>query len=437
MFERIKDLLRRVIKIGYWDEKLLEEFLRDLRRAMLQGDVHVELVSKICDSVRERVRKEKAFAKRELLVRIVYEELVRLLGERGHKIELKQRPFKILLVGLFGSGKTTTAAKLASFFKRRGNKVAMLCLDSFRPAAYDQLVQLGKKAGIQVFGDPSIKDPVQILKKFEPRFGKWDLIVVDSSGRDALDEQMREEIKGVKQALQPDETLLVMSADIGQSAGKQARAFEEALKISGVILTKTEGTAKGGGALSACFSTGSPVKFIGTGEKIGDFEEFDPRRYISRLIGLGDLETLLEKAKEVIKEEKAIEVGERIARGEFSLLDLYEQMQAMRKMGPLSKLIKLIPGMGMLPIQEEMLGMQESKLEKFGHIMQSMTLEELENPTLINSSRIARIARGAGVEEREVRELLNQHRKLRKVMKRLRGMREKDLMKLLRRFKAI
>ncbi len=430
----LKSSMKKFISSIFLDEKTLNQFVNEIQRALLQSDVSVDLVFKISENIKKRAHEEigKGEVAKEYIVKIVYEELVKILGEEGYKIEITKKPFKILLIGLFGNGKTTTAAKIAKFFKKRGNKVCLLALDTFRPAAYEQLTQLGKQISVPVFGDKSKKNPVDVIKEFENEIKKYDVIIADSSGRDALKEDMIEEITAVRDKLKPDEILLVQGADIGQGAKEQATAFKKALNISGVILTKMDGTAKGGGAITACAIAGAPIKFIGVGERIDDLEEFEPKRFVSRLLGMGDIETLLEKAKEIAKEKAPDkEMEKRLMSGKFNLLDFKAQLEAMSKMGPLSKVIDMIPGMGMAGIPKDMLNVQQEKLKIFKIMMDSMTQEELENPDIIKSSRIERIARGSGREPSEVRELLKQYNQIKKLMKGLKG---KDIQKMAKRF---
>lgn len=412
MLEGLRESLRKVIRAIHVDESLLEEVIRDVQRELIKGDVDVKLVFELSERIRKRVKEEKALSRRELLIRAIYEELVSLLGE-GRKIEIKEKPTKILLVGLFGSGKTTTCAKLAHYYKKKGYKVLMLALDKFRPAAEEQLRQLGEKIKVKVSGE--IKD-----------LEKYDVVIADSAGRDALDKNLIEEIKRIKAKLKPQEILLVLSADIGQNAGVQAEKFHEALGITGVIVTKMDGTAKGGGALTACAKTGSHVVFLGTGEKVEDLEVFEPKRFVSRLLGMGDLESVLEKAREVMDEKKAEKVAKKMLSGEMNLLDLYEQLENLSKMGPLNKLVELIPGLGLAKVPK----VEEDKIKRFKHIMDSMTREELEHPEILNSSRIRRIAKGSGTSESEVRELIKQYNLMKRVMK---GFGGRKMEKLLRR----
>jgi len=431
--ESLKNSLKKITKAVFVDSKLIEEIARDIQRALLQSDVNVQLVFKLSENIKKRALDEEAprnIDKREHLVKIVYEELVKFLGRETKGIEIKKaKPFKIMLVGLYGSGKTTTIGKLAHYYKKRGNKVAALGLDVHRPAAFDQLEQIAKQVEFPVFVNRKEKDVVKIYKEFSKEYKKYDILFIDTAGRDALSEDLVKELTELEKEVKADEKLLVISADIGQAAQKQAEKFHESVKITGVIATKMDGTAKAGGALSACNITEAPIKFIGVGEKIDDLEEFDPEGFVSRLLGMGDLKTLLEKAKEALDEETAQDLGKKFLKGEFNFLDLYEQLQAMKKMGPLNKVMDLIPGMGNLNIPKDMLQIQEGKLKKWKFIMQSMTKKELEDPEVLTRSRIDRIAKGAGCTSTEVRELLKQYRQSKKMMKMVKGKDPGKLMK--------
>ncbi len=427
----LKATLEKIAKSVFVDEKLINELVRDVQRALLQSDVNVKMVFELTNGIKKRIKDEKTpsgLTKKEHLVHIVYEELVKFIGEKGNKITVDKAPFKIMLVGLFGSGKTTTSAKLARFFQKRAFRVAMIQLDVWRPAAFKQSKQLGEKIGVDVFGIEKEKDPVKIYKQYEDDLKKYDVVIVDTAGRDALSPELIEELNDINKAVRPDERLLVISADIGQAAQKQAEAFHDSVKITGVMITKLDGTAKGGGALIACAVTKAPVKFIGVGEKINDLEEFNPEGFVSRLLGMGDLEMLLEKARDAISEEDAEDMGRKFLKGEFNLIDLYEQMMAMRKMGPLSKIMELIPGMGQVKMPKEMLDVQEERLDKWKFAMQSMTKEELEDPEKISGQRIDRIAKGSGQSPKVIRELVKQYRQSKKLMKMMKGGRNMEQM---------
>lgn len=440
VLEKLGDSLRstfnKITNAVFVDDKLINELIKDIQRALLQSDTNVQLVFDLSKTIRERAKEQTpaGITKREQLVKIVYEELTNFLGKITHEIEITKKPTQIMLVGLFGSGKTTTAGKLAKYFKKRGSKIAVIQTDTWRPAAYDQLEQIAKAVGVDFFGIKKEKDPVNIYLAFEKKLNNYDLVIIDTAGRDALSSDLIEELNKLNSTINADERLLVISADIGQAAQKQAQAFHDTCKITGVIVTKLEGTAKGGGALSACAVTQAPIKFIGVGEKIDDLELFHPKRFVGRLIGMGDLESLLEKAKEVITEEKAEDLKEKFLKGDFNLIDLYDQMKSLKKMGSFKKLIGMIPGMSDLKLPKEMLDVQEDKLEKWRIAMDSMTKQELEEPEIINSERIDRIASGSGISIGEVRELLKQHRQSKKLVKMFKG--EGDINKLMKKMQG-
>ncbi len=432
--DSLKSSLNKITGAVFVDEKLVNEIVKDIQRALLQSDVNVKLVFELTKSIKERALKENppaGLSKKEQLIKIVYDELVKFLGEEESKIEIKKKPYKIMLVGLFGNGKTTTAGKLAKYFMKRGHKVALVGLDVWRPAAYEQLVQMGKMVNAPVFGSPKEKDPLKILKSVEPDLKKFDVVIYDTAGRDALSDDLIKELNKINKAVKANERWLVIGADVGQAAEKQAQAFHDTVDVNGVIITKLDGTAKGGGALAACAVTGAPVKFIGVGEKVDDFEKFDPKRFVGRILGMGDLESLLEKAREIIPEKKAEDLGKKMLKGEFNLVDLYEQIQAMSKMGPLSKVVEMIPGFSQMKLPKEMLNVQEGKVKKWRYLMDSCTKEELENPDIITGGRIERIAKGAGMPTSELRDLLKQYKQTKKMMKTMKGGNMEKMMKRL------
>ena len=432
--ESLKNTLGKIAKSVFVDDKLINELVKDIQRALLQSDTNVQLVFDLSKKIKERAKQSTpaGITQREHLVTIVYEELTNFLGEDTKEIKIDKKPTKIMLVGLFGSGKTTTAGKLAKFYKKRGHKIAVIQTDTWRPAAYDQLEQLAKDVGIDFYGIRGEKDPVTIYTAFEKKLKEYDVVIIDTAGRDALSDDLVQELSEINSAVQPDERLLVISADIGQAAQKQAQSFHDTVNVNGVIITKLEGTAKGGGALSACAVTKAPIKFIGVGEKVDDLEMFHPKRFVGRLIGMGDIESLLEKAKEVISEDDAKDMQEKFMKGEFNLVDLYNQMKSLKKMGSLKKIMGMIPGMGNMNLPKDMLDVQEGKLEKWKLAMDSMTKEELEDPDIIAADRVDRIASGSGLAIKDVRELLKQHRQSKKMMKMFKG--EKDMSKMMKKF---
>jgi len=413
MLSRLKDALDNFMRKGPADKEQVEILVKEIQRALIQADVDVKLVFELSKSIKERAFREElpaGITRKEHVIKVVYEELVNILG--GERSEVRMDKQKILLLGLYGSGKTTTSIKLAYFFKKRGLRACVIGCDIHRPAAFEQLKQLGEKYGIDVYGNAREKDAAKLLKKLLPELKQFDVIIVDSAGRSALDQELMNEIKAVNDVLKADEKWLVLSADIGQAASTQAKAFSEAVGITGVVITKMDSSAKGGGAISACYASGATVKFIGTGEKVDDLEIYDPVRFVSRILGMGDLETLLEKAREAFKEEDA----KKILEGEFTLLEFYSQIENVRKMGSLSKILEMLPLPG-IKIPKDMVEVQEEKFKKWKYIIDSMTPEERANPDIINRSRIERIAKGSGTKPEEVKELLKAYRQMKSMIK--------------------
>ncbi len=427
--EKIRGIIDKIKGLTYLGDTEIREIIRDLQRTLIAGDVDIKLVFELSKKLEKSVKKEeKGLTKKESLVKALYNELENLLGKGEENIEKILNARKILLLGLFGSGKTTTAAKLAKFYKKKGKKVVLIQSDVERPAAFEQLEQLGKLIEVPVFferGRKSYEIVGDAVKKFE----EGSVLIVDTAGRSGLDEKMTEEIRKINKVLKPDLKILVMPGDIGQAAGKQAKAFDKALDIDGLIIAKMDGSAKGGGALSATKESGEKIFFLGTGEKIDDLEIFDTQRFVARLLGYGDLQGLLEKIREIQEEEEVkIEDIER-----FDFISFKKQLGMMKRFGSFKKFLSM---MG-VNLPEDVLSLGEEKMKKFGHIIDSMTAKERKNPDLIKSSRIKRIANGAGVKEEEVRELVRNFNKMKKMMDRLKGKRnlEKILKKMYPRLK--
>lgn len=418
VFDKLKSGLQGAISkvrgSGVLDKKTVKEYTKELQKVLLSADVKVDLVFELTQEIEKRGLKEKppgTLSRKENLIRITYEELVGLLGA-GEELEIEEGD-KLLLVGVQGSGKTTTVAKIARYYKKRGLKSQVICADTFRPGAYDQLQQLTEEVNVPFYGDRDKEESLEIIQEGLQDLGEDNaLTIIDSEGRHKLNEELMEEVNSISQEINPDQTILVLDATIGQQAGEQAKAFKEACDINGVILTKLDGSAKGGGALSACKEVDAPVYFLGVGEHLEDLEKFDPEGFVSRLIGYGDLEGLLEKAQEVEFDE---EVAQRIASGKFTLHEFYQQIDQIKNMGSIKKILDFLPFGSQIP--EDMMEMQEEKLDNFKIIMDSMTSEEMEEPDLVKSSRIERIAQGSGCNPEEVKELLEHYRKMRKMMK--------------------
>ncbi|MFW3146106.1 MAG: signal recognition particle protein Srp54 [Thermoplasmatota archaeon] len=433
----LRGTLKKIANASNIDKDVIKDVVRDIQRALLQADVNVKLVLQITKEVERRALEEKppaGMSSREHVIRIIYEELVKILGE-GRDVALKKHV--IMMVGLYGQGKTTTAAKLAKYFQKRGLKVGLVAADVHRPAAYDQLKQLAEKINVPIYGNPKANNGVAVVKNGMKELADADVLIIDTAGRHSLENDLIDEMKRISKAANPDEKFLVLDASVGQQAGPQAQAFHDAVQVTGVIITKLDGTAKGGGALSAVSITKAPVTFIGVGEHIDDLEKFEPPRFISRLLGMGDLQTLLEKAQESMEGGDAEAVARKMMTGKFTLIDMRDQMEMLSKMGPLDKLMGLLPqGFGGMPkgaMEAQDPKETQKRLKKYRVIMDSMTKYELENPREIKSSRIRRISRGAGVDQKEVRSLLKYYNMSQKAVKGLTSNRRmrKKLMKQL------
>jgi signal recognition particle subunit SRP54 len=423
--EKLRSAMESLRHARVLDRDAVREAVRDIQRALISADVEVSLVLELSKRIEQEALKEKlpgGLNRREHVLKVAFEELVKLLGGEGKPPP--EKPERILLVGLFGSGKTTTVAKLAKYYVKRGLKVAVIAADTFRPAAFEQLQQLAEKAKIAFYGEKGEKNAAVVIERALKKLKGYDLLIADSAGRNAFDEGLVKEIKEIHAAFKPDNSWLVLGADMGQLAKKQAVAFHEAVGVNGVIITRTDGSAKGGGALAACNETNSAVYFIGTGEKLDDLEQFNAERYLSRIMGYGDLQALLEKARD-LKEEIS---PEELFRGEFNLDTFYKQLEATRKMGPLSKVAEMMGLKMQLP--REMLELTEEKLGNFRVIMDSMTKEEKMRPEKLNKSRIVRIARGSGRSEAEVRELLKQFKQMQRLFKKFKKIGEGKLEKM-------
>jgi signal recognition particle subunit SRP54 len=416
------DALKKIFRASIVDEAAVKELVRDIQRALLQADVNVQLVLDISKRIEDRALKEQippGISRREHVIKVVYEELTRFLGDKPVPIKVEPgKRYTIMLVGIQGSGKTTAAAKLARHFQKRGLKTAIICADTYRPGAFAQLQQLATRINVPLYGEPKAKDPVKVVLNGLKQFNDREVIIIDTAGRHKEEQELIKEMKMLEKNIKPDEVMLVIDGTIGQQAMVQAKAFNEATPIGSILVTKLDGSARGGGALSAVAATGAPIKFISTGEKTEDIEPFVPSRFVGRLLGMGDLETLLEKVREAeIKvPEKRVKA---ILSGKFTLTDMYEQFEAMKGMGPFRKLLKMLPGMS-YNIPEDMMNLAEDRLEKWHVIIQSMTPEEREDPKKFNASRIKRVARGSGTSEKDVKELLKQYVMMRRMLKTLR-----------------
>ncbi|PUA32057.1 MAG: signal recognition particle protein [Candidatus Terraquivivens tikiterensis] len=405
------------------DKNVVEELIRGIQRALLVSDVNVELVMKLSEKIRERALTEKVppgISKKDQMIKIVYEELVALLGEKPQKIAIdKSKQYVIMVVGIQGHGKTTTVAKLANYLKKLGYSVGVVCADTFRTGAYEQLKQLLEGKNIPVYGLPGEKDAVAIALKgveYISKEQKCNVILIDTAGRHKDQQSLMLEMKALEEKIKPNEIMLVLDGTIGQQAGVHAEAFHKATPIGSIIVTKMDTSAKGGGALSAVAATGAKIKFIGTGEGLEDIEVFNPQGFIGRLLGIGDIEGLLERIR-IAELEFSEERLKSFTSGTFTLEDFVRQLKEMRKLGPLKKILSKLPLPGIPNIPEEELDKVETQIDKWSAIILSMTPEERRNPHIIDSSRIRRIARGSGVTERDVKNLLQQYNLSKRMMK--------------------
>jgi signal recognition particle subunit SRP54 len=418
--ESLQDAVKKLVGASRIDEKVVDEVVRDIQRALLQADVNVKHVMVLSQKIKQRSLKEAppgGMSAREHVIRIVYQELINILGKTAN---VKLAPQTIMMVGLQGSGKTTTTAKLARYFQRKGLKAAVICADTFRAGAYDQLKTLCDRMGIFFYGEKDVKDAVAITQRGLKACEKYDVKILDTQGRHALEKDLIKEMEEIHKIAKPDHKFLVLDAAMGQLASEQAKAFNASIGITGVVITKLDGTAKGGGALSAVSETDSAIAFIGVGETTDDLERFEADRFISRLLGMGDIKSLIEKAEETLKSEEFD--MEAMLSGKFTLKDMYKQMEAVNKMGPLKQVMSMIPlGKLGMKVSDDMFAVTQEKMKKYKYIMDSMTDKELEDPKHINSPRITRIARGSGTKYEEVRELLKYHKMMQKTIKGMAG----------------
>jgi signal recognition particle subunit SRP54 len=419
----------------------VEEIVKEIQRSLLSADVDVSLVMDLSDSIRERALQEEPPAgttAKDHVLKIVYEEMVELVGE---STELPLEEQTIVLAGLQGSGKTTSAAKMAWWFSKKGLRPAVIQTDTFRPGAYDQAKQMCERAEVDFYGNPDNDDPVDIARKGLEETADADVRIVDTAGRHALEDDLIEELEQIESVVDPDRNLLVLDAAIGQGAKDQAERFHDSVGIDGVMITKLDGTAKGGGALAAVDQTDSSIAFLGTGEEVGDIERFEPSGFISRLLGMGDLKQLSERVERAMQETQDEEDWdpEDLMKGEFTLKDMRNQMNAMNKMGPLDQVMDMIPGLGggikdQLP--DDAMDMTQDRLRDFEVIMDSMTENELENPRSIGQSQIERIAHGSGKDEETIRELLEQHKMMSRMMKQFQGMGDGDMQRMMKQMQG-
>tara|TARA_Y100000768_G_scaffold88519_1_gene63533 strand:+ start:3686 stop:5056 length:1371 start_codon:yes stop_codon:yes gene_type:complete len=407
------------------DEETIRELSKSLRRALLEADFNVRQAKELTERIERRMLEEEPRPGVKLdthAMNLVYSELVRILGPAR---QIRPHNQTVLMVGLYGQGKTTTTAKLAEWWRRNHSaKVAVIEADVHRPGAFEQLSQMLEGTSVEVYGEPGNTSASEIVRNGLRKVGTADIVIIDTAGRDSLDGELKDELLEIADVANASERFLVIDAQVGQAAGPMAETFHQLVGVTGTIVTKLDGTARGGGALSAVATTGAPIVFVGEGEKISDLEKFESDRFISRLLGMGDIKGLIDLAPEDLDEEEALRLTKRLMSGRFTLTDMYAQMEMMSKIGTLDKVLSHLPdtmfgGMGSMSVAQKR--QMQSNLDKYRIVMDSMTQEEKDDPLLLKSSRIRRIARGSGCEEREVKELLNQWNKSKKMMRGFRG----------------
>ena len=428
MFDNLSERLERSFKILKGEGKITEinvaETLKDVRRALLDADVNYKVAKNFTDTVKEKALGQNvltAVKPSQLMVKIVHDELTQLMGGETAELKLEGKPAVILMSGLQGSGKTTFTGKLARMLKTKKNRKPLLvACDVYRPAAIEQLKVLGEQVGVPVYSEPDSKDPVQIALNAikEAKVRSNDLVIVDTAGRLAIDEQMMDEIEAIKKAINPDETLFVVDSMTGQDAVNTAREFNERLDFDGVVLTKLDGDTRGGAALSIRTVVNKPIKFVGTGEKLEAIDQFHPSRMADRILGMGDIVSLVERAQEQYDEEEAKRLQKKIQKNQFDFNDFLSQIQQIKKMGNLKDLAAMIPGVGKA-IKD--IDIDDNAFKSIEAIIYSMTPEERRRPEILNGSRRTRIAKGSGTNLQEVNRLLKQFEQTRKMMKMVTG----------------
>ena len=428
MFENLIDRLESSFKLLKGEGRITEinvaETLKEIRKALLDADVSYKIAKNFCDDVKQKALGQdvlKAVRPGQMMTKIVHDQLTALMGSEATDISVKGNPGVVLVAGLQGSGKTTFSGKLALNCKsKRGLKTMLVACDVYRPAAIEQLKVLGEQVGVFVYHEEDAKDPVKIAKNALAKAKQegYSLVIIDTAGRLAIDEEMMKEITAIKKAVDPTETLFVVDAMTGQDAVETARVFNERLDFDGVVLTKLDGDTRGGAALSIRAVVNKPIKFVSSGEKMDALDVFHPKRIADRILGMGDVVSLVEKAQEQFDEEEARKLQKKLAKDQFTLSDFFAQIQQIKKMGNIKDLASMIPGMGKMVKDVDM---DNSAFKGIEAIIQSMTMEERENPVLLNGSRRKRIAEGSGTTIAEVNRLVKQFEDTRKMMKSMTG----------------
>jgi len=428
MLDNLKNNLRAAIKkivnSSGVDEELIKELSKDVQRALLQSDVNVRLVLEITKNLEERSLNETpppGLSRKDHIVKILYDELAKLLGKETEFSFQAGKQNKVLMLGIQGSGKTTITAKLSKFLTKQGYKVGVVGADTYRPGALVQLKTMCEKANVEVYGDEKNKDSPQIVKNGIKHFedSNLDIILIDTAGRHKEEKTLLDEMKEIKKAAEPDLVLLVIDGTIGQQCFSQAEAFHKIVPVGGIVITKLDSSAKGGGAIAASAATGAQIMYVGTGERIDDLEKFSPTRFVGRLLGMGDIQALLDLAKRLESEGDDVRL-KRISSGKMNMDDFYYQLEEVTKVGSLKGFLDNMPGLSGM-VKEDQLDQVEGRIEKWRYIIQSMNKQEKADPDIINASRVKRIARGSGWPEHEVKELIKNYKNSKNMMKASKG----------------
>lgn len=420
----LRAAIKKIVNSSGVDEELIKELSKDVQRALLQSDVNVRLVLEITKKLEERSLNETpppGLSRKDHIIKILYDELARLLGNETEFSFKPGRMNKILMVGIQGSGKTTITAKLAKFLIKQGYKVAVIGADAFRPGALVQLKTMCEKANVEVYGEENNKDSSQIVKNGLKHFenSNLDIVLIDTAGRHKEEKDLLDEMKQINKVADPDLVLLIIDGTIGQQCFNQADAFHKIVQVGGIIITKLDSSAKGGGAIAASAATGAQIMYIGTGERIDDLEQFSPTRFVGRILGMGDVKAVLDLAKRLESEADDVRL-KRISSGKMNMEDFFYQLEEVSKVGSLRGFLDNMPGLSGM-VKDDQLEQMEGRVEKWRYIIQSMTKEEKADPDLLNSSRIKRIARGSGWPEHEVKELLKNYKNSKNMMKASKG----------------
>jgi len=420
----LRSAIKKIVNSSGIDEELIKELAKDVQRSLLQSDVNVKLVLEITKNLEERSINETpppGLSRKDHIVKILYDELSKLLGNDTEFHFKSGKINKVLMLGIQGSGKTTISSKLAKFLTRQGYRVGVIGADTFRPGALVQLRTMCEKSNVEVFGDESSKDSPDIVKRGLKHFenSNLDIILIDTAGRHKEEKDLLEEMTQISKVAEPDLALLVIDGTIGQQCFSQAKAFNEIVPVGGIVITKLDSSAKGGGALAASAATGAQVMYVGTGERIDDLEQFSPTRFVGRLLGMGDVQAVLDLAKRLESEADDVRL-KRISSGKMNMEDFFYQLEEVTKVGSLQNLMETMPGLSGM-VKEDQIEQMEDRVDRWRYIIQSMNKDEKADPDLLNSSRIKRIARGSGWPEHEVKELLKNYKNSKTMMKASKG----------------